>query len=129
MKKRKIIATVGPSSMNKNIIKKMDDSGVDMFRINLSHTKMEDFKFIVNTLQSWTDKPICPDTEGSQLRTTIIGKKINVVTYSLKNRKADFYVEKIANKDQRSNLFIKSGDKEYKVETLLFGNHNFQNIL
>jgi len=78
MKKRKIIATVGPSSMNKHIIKKMDDSGVDMFRINLSHTKMEDFKFIVNTLQSWTDKPICPDTEGSQLRTTIIGKKIIV---------------------------------------------------
>ena len=35
MKKIKIICTIGPSSLDENIVKKMDDSGVDYFRINL----------------------------------------------------------------------------------------------
>lgn len=65
MIKTKIIATVGPSSMHKNIIHKMDQAGVDMFRINMSHTDINDFQSIVEQLQRWTQKPICPDTEGA----------------------------------------------------------------
>ena len=42
MKKVKIICTIGPSSLEETIIKKMDDSGVDLFRINLSHTRIDD---------------------------------------------------------------------------------------
>ena len=42
MKNRiKIIATVGPSSFEKGIITKMDRSGVDIFRVNLSHTNIK----------------------------------------------------------------------------------------
>ena len=55
--------------MNKNTIQKMDNSGVDIFRINLSHTKSCDFEKIIHDVSKWTDKPICPDTEGAQLRT------------------------------------------------------------
>ena len=80
MKNRKIIATVGPSSMNEKIINKMDESGVDLFRINLSHTDIRDFPLIVKKLRSWTSKPICPDTEGAQIRTAIIEKNIRVNT-------------------------------------------------
>tara|TARA_Y100001970_G_scaffold15871_1_gene17874 strand:+ start:58646 stop:60880 length:2235 start_codon:yes stop_codon:yes gene_type:complete len=69
MDKKLIIATVGPSSMNKQIVQKMDASGVDIFRINLSHTTIEDFVAIYEQLSKWTSKPICPDTEGAQLRT------------------------------------------------------------
>ena len=43
-KKLLIIATIGPSSMDKDTIQKMDKSGVDIFRINLSHTEAKDFK-------------------------------------------------------------------------------------
>ena len=42
MKKIKIICTIGPSSLDETIVKKMDDSGVDYFRINLSHTNIDD---------------------------------------------------------------------------------------
>ena len=42
MGKVKIISTIGPSSLEETIIKKMDDSGVDLFRINLSHTCIDD---------------------------------------------------------------------------------------
>ena len=78
MKKIKIICTVGPSSLDETIIKKMDDSGVDLFRINLSHTIIDDLIPIANNLNSWTKKPICLDTEGAQLRTSLLGNEIIV---------------------------------------------------
>ena len=76
MKKIKIICTIGPSSLDETIIKKMDDSGVDYFRINLSHTNINDLIPIFENLKSWTNKPICLDTEGAQLRTSLLCKEI-----------------------------------------------------
>ena len=67
--KKLIFATIGPASLNKNTIQKMDISGVDYFRINLSHTRADKFEPIFNQISQWTKKPICPDTEGAQLRT------------------------------------------------------------
>ena len=66
--RKKIIATLGPSSLTKDVVQKMDSNGVDLFRINLSHTKASDFNKLVLKIRNWTEKPICPDTEGSQLR-------------------------------------------------------------
>ncbi len=70
MSTRKIIATIGPASFAPSIVRDMDVAGVDIFRINLTHTAAEDFEFMYNTLQLWTDKPVCPDTEGQQHRTS-----------------------------------------------------------
>jgi pyruvate kinase len=67
--KIKIIATVGPSSYSKSIINKMDLAGVDIFRVNLSHTCIDDLEGIINQLITWTEKTICIDTEGAQIRT------------------------------------------------------------
>ncbi|MBT6414387.1 MAG: hypothetical protein HOK12_08515, partial [Candidatus Marinimicrobia bacterium] len=58
MNQIKIICTIGPASVEESVIKKMDESGVDLFRINLSHTAVEDFLPLVETLRQWTDKPI-----------------------------------------------------------------------
>ncbi len=74
MNKTKIIATLGPSSLSKEIVGQMDHLGVDLFRINLSHTKIDELKDVVSTAQGWTEKPICIDTEGAQLRTGPINK-------------------------------------------------------
>jgi pyruvate kinase len=65
----KIIVTVGPSSLKEDTIKKMDNAGVDVFRINMSHSSIDDFCHFVENMQKWTNKPLCPDTEGAQLRT------------------------------------------------------------
>ena len=78
MKKIKIICTVGPSSLYETTIKKMDDSGVDLFRINLSHTSIDDLIPIASNLNNWTKKPICLDTEGAQLRTSLLLNEIIV---------------------------------------------------
>ncbi len=68
----KLIVTVGPSSYRKDIIQKMDSSGVDVFRINLSHVSIGSMEEMIHNLYSWTAKPICLDTEGAQIRTGII---------------------------------------------------------
>ena len=70
--KKNIIATLGPSSLNKKIVQKMDLSGVDIFRINLSHTDIHEFEKIIYKIQKWTKKPVCPDTEGAQIRTGLL---------------------------------------------------------
>ena len=38
--KKEIICTLGPASMNEKIIKRFEEIGVDLFRINLSHTRL-----------------------------------------------------------------------------------------
>jgi ATP sulfurylase len=83
MNNKKIICTVGPASVKENIIKKMDESGVDLFRINLSHTDVEDFIPLVEKLRRWTNKPICPDTEGGQLRTSLLSNSKTVYEHEI----------------------------------------------
>ena len=63
-----IIATIGPASFGPSIIKGMDAAGVDVFRVNLSHTEVEDFENVYTNVSSWTDKPVCPDTQGVRMR-------------------------------------------------------------
>lgn len=65
----KILATVGPSCFNPATIKAMSAAGVDMFRINLSHTSLKDLNETINVIKAGTQKPICLDTEGAQIRT------------------------------------------------------------
>ncbi len=64
----KIIATVGPASFGPSIIKGMASAGVDVFRINMSHTEVEDFETIYTLVNEWTLKPVCPDTQGVRIR-------------------------------------------------------------
>ena len=64
----KILATLGPSSLNSSTVKKMTKRGVSLFRINLSHTKLEDVEGVIQKIQSWTDVPVCLDSEGAQIR-------------------------------------------------------------
>ena len=68
MSSRQIIATIGPASFAPSIVKEMDRAGVDIFRINLSHTAVEDIEFVYTMISSWTDKPVCPDTQGVEGR-------------------------------------------------------------
>ena len=63
-----ILVTLGPSSLNIRTVKELTKKGVDLFRINLSHTKLDDVRDIIENIQSWTDVPVCLDSEGAQIR-------------------------------------------------------------
>ena len=64
----KILVTLGPSSLNESSVSRMTDLGVHMFRINLSHTAVDELAELINRIRNWTDIPICLDSEGAQLR-------------------------------------------------------------
>ncbi len=64
----KILCTIGPSSMNGETIRRLDSLGVDIFRINLSHTNESSIEKSIAFIKKYTDKPICLDTEGAQIR-------------------------------------------------------------
>ena len=73
MKKTKTIITIGPSSMDKNILTEMIEKGADVVRINLSHA---DFDFCdeaikkVREIEEELKKPIgiMLDTDGPSVR-------------------------------------------------------------
>ena len=68
-KAHKILCTLGPASMNSEVIERLDSLGVDVFRINLSHTELIDLPERIEFIQARTNVPICLDTEGAQVRT------------------------------------------------------------
>lgn len=73
MKKTKIIATLGPSSNDKDIIKEMIRSGVDVFRINLSHSDHKATENLVKLIRKAnkelnTNAGILIDTKGPEIR-------------------------------------------------------------
>jgi len=63
-----ILSTLGPSSLNKEMVQTLAKKGVNLFRLNLSHTALNDVAGIITKIQSWTDVPVCLDSEGAQVR-------------------------------------------------------------
>jgi pyruvate kinase len=66
---KKILCTLGPASANPRTIERLEQAGATLFRVNLSHTSLEDLAETVSGIQRATDVPICLDTEGAQVRT------------------------------------------------------------
>ncbi len=64
-----ILCTLGPASLERRTIQRLEQSGATLFRINLSHTRLADLPRIIETIRGATQVPICLDTEGAQIRT------------------------------------------------------------
>ncbi|MCP4652324.1 MAG: sulfate adenylyltransferase [Candidatus Omnitrophica bacterium] len=73
--KKKILCTLGPASFNEKTIVRLEEVGVSLFRINLSHTKLDDIEDRVNFIRRYSSVSICLDSEGAQIRTGFIGVK------------------------------------------------------
>ena len=99
--KIKIICTLGPSSFKKDVLRKLKKEKIDLFRINLSHTKTEDIEKKIIYLKKNKIKNICLDTEGAQVRTTETlkkniflkrGLKLNVLNDNKKTNRRNVYL-------------------------------------
>ena len=97
--KKEILCTLGPSSINKRVIERLSDLGVDLFRINMSHTDIDDIKSLIQKIKKYSSVPICIDTEGAQIRT---GKFVDGSVSLIENKHLKFG-ERVA----RNNLFSK----------------------
>lgn len=73
-----ILCTLGPSSLNRATIERLEARGVDLFRINLSHTPLEKIAPTIEIIRSFSSVPVCLDTEGAQVRTGPMGPDIVV---------------------------------------------------
>ena len=58
----KIIATIGPSSSDYDILKEMIKSGVDVVRLNFSHGEHEDHKNTISNVRKISDELGTPIT-------------------------------------------------------------------
>ena len=79
MNKTKMIATIGPSSKSKETIKKMILEGVDVIRINMSHSSFEDARDVILKVRELNRElsvitGIMIDTRGPEIRITELEK-------------------------------------------------------
>jgi pyruvate kinase len=73
MKKTKIIATIGPASSNKEVLRQMIIEGVDVCRLNFSHGSYEQHEAAINTIRELnielnTNTAILVDLQGPKIR-------------------------------------------------------------
>ena len=54
--KTKIVATVGPASNNKDMLRALAKEGVDVFRLNFSHGKHEDHLKVINYVRELNEE-------------------------------------------------------------------------
>ena len=91
MKKTKIICTMGPNTDDREIMRQLAQSGMDVARFNFSHGDYEEHRKRLEILQSVReelDLPIAAllDTKGPEIRTGRLkdGKKVTL-------KAGDFY--------------------------------------
>ncbi len=77
----KIIATLGPASNSKNMIKSLIDAGVDIFRLNFSHGTHDEKRELVERIREIDNyMGILADIQGPKIR---VGKFKNDEAYNL----------------------------------------------
>ncbi len=117
MKKTKIVATIGPSTDNKEKIKKLIKEGVDIFRLNLSHGDHYYHRNLINLIRE-VDKtvPILIDLCGPKLR---IGKFENNKVFLEKGDKFILTTKKIIGNKDIVSISYKNLDKKINKNDLI----------
>ncbi|GAA4268943.1 pyruvate kinase [Hyunsoonleella aestuarii] len=82
-KKTKIVATLGPASSTKEVLKGMLDEGVNVFRINFSHADYNDVKERIEIIRSLNEEfgynaSILADLQGPKLRVGVMKEEVVV---------------------------------------------------
>lgn len=120
---KKIIITLGPSTINTNILRKLKNYKIALFRINLSHTKVKDLPKILTKLKKEKISPVCIDTEGAQIRTFGVKKK----NYNKGEKVIITNLKKQLNKKNHINLYPSIPLSELKKDTeILIGFENLK---
>ena len=82
-KKTKIVATLGPATADKKILKQMILEGVNVFRVNFSHAKYDTVKQIIALIRELESElnistAILADLQGPKLRVGMMKEEVIV---------------------------------------------------
>lgn len=77
-KKTKIVATLGPATSRREVLKEMMEAGVDVFRINFSHASHDDVAERIQMIRDLNEElglntSILADLQGPKLRVGVMG--------------------------------------------------------
>jgi pyruvate kinase len=80
-KKTKIVATLGPATRDKKVLKQMIIEGVNVFRINFSHASFDEVKKRIKMIRDLGDKmgsstAILADLQGPKLRVGVMKEEV-----------------------------------------------------
>ncbi|MBX2945995.1 MAG: pyruvate kinase [Cyclobacteriaceae bacterium] len=82
--KTKIVATVGPASNSKEMLRALVKEGVDVFRLNFSHGNHEDHQKVIDTVREinaelGTTVAMLLDLQGPKIRVQEVGPDVELV--------------------------------------------------
>ena len=115
--KTKIVATIGPSTSSKELLRKIITKGVNVCRINFSHSTHEEAKNIIDAVKEINKElhvhtAILADLQGPKIRVgsfekdIVLKKNQEVFFNTRKNQKTDIFVDY-----RRFAKDIKKGDR------------------
>jgi len=71
MRRTKIVCTIGPSSINREALLRLRDAGMDIVRLNGSHSDLDWHRDAIGVVKElFSDLPILLDIPGRKIRTT-----------------------------------------------------------
>ncbi len=113
----KIIATLGPATSSKIIISELIRSGVDVFRLNFSHTSKEEYLRLIYlikelNLEIGTNVAIMADLQGPKLR---VGEIENNMIHLAKGDAITFVTEKCIGRKDHIYMSYQNFPKDVNV--------------
>ena len=103
IRKTKIIATIGPAISTRPILKKIIQKGVNVCRINFSHTSHEKAREVISLIKSINQEldvhtAILADLQGPKIRIGALSKPIKII------KGEDFFIT--TNKLSKKGVFV-----------------------
>ena len=118
IRKTKIIATIGPAISTRPILKKIIQKGVNVCRINFSHTSHEKAREIISLIKSINQEldvhtAILADLQGPKIRIGALSKPIKII------KGEDFFIT--TNKLDKKGVFVnyKNFAKDVKPKDII----------
>lgn len=110
-----ILCTLGPASLKPDVIRKLDERNVDLFRINLSHTPLEAVESTIDLVRRVSATPICLDSEGPQVRCGVVDPPIELEA----NREIRLTAEPVRGTEDELTLWPRSAFDVLSVGSLV----------
>ena len=133
MKKTKIVATLGPASSDKGILRQMLIEGVNVCRLNFSHGSHEDHKNAIQTIRELNEEmglntAILADLQGPKIRTGVMenngvtlvnGNSVTIITEEIVGTAEKFSINYTQlPKEVQAGEFILLDDGKLKLEVV-----------